>query len=97
MDILSLFKLLRKVTHLIVKVIFEMESRPVSRGGKRMEPLEDNKNRYAFRKRCPVCSDPMQMSGQKADSNGVIKQRYLCVSCKKAGRSPYNFFKIEER
>ena len=43
-------------------------------------------------KACPRCGKGMQKSGQKADSNGIIKQRFLCPSCKKSGWSPYNFF-----
>ena len=44
------------------------------------------------RSRCPSCGDLMQKSGQKVDSNGVVKQRYLCTKCKQAGRTPYNYF-----
>jgi len=46
----------------------------------------------AARKQCPKCGRVMQKSGQKADSNGVIKQRFLCPLCKKNGRAPYNYF-----
>jgi len=52
--------------------------------------------RLESRKRCPVCGEAMQMSGQKADSNSIVKQRYLCVRCKEAGRRPYNFFFVVE-
>lgn len=46
---------------------------------------------------CPRCGKSMQKSGQKADSNGVIKQRFLCLSCKRTGLTPYNFFFPIER
>lgn len=45
-----------------------------------------------LRKPCPRCNESMQKSGQKANSNGVVKQRFLCTECKRSGRSPYNFF-----
>ena len=48
--------------------------------------------RMELRKQCPRCNENMQKSGQKANSNGVIKQRFLCTECKRCGRSPYNFF-----
>ena len=41
---------------------------------------------------CPKCGRPMQKSGKKANSNGVIKQRYVCPSCKRKGEVPYNYF-----
>jgi transposase-like protein len=44
------------------------------------------------KKLCPKCGRIMQKSGQKADSNGVIKQRFLCPTCKKTGQTPYNYF-----
>jgi len=46
--------------------------------------------------RCPRCEKAMQKSGQKADSNGVVKQRFICPSCKRAGLAPYNYFQRVE-
>jgi hypothetical protein len=97
MDILALFKVLLRAVDQLREMTLDMKRKSVSKGGKRLQPLEDNRNRSVSRKKCPVCGDLMQMSGQKADSNGIIKQRYLCMNCKRAGRSPYNFFEIENR